>query len=100
MSRKFLIAAAGAAFLLAAGASAASAEVTEVNIGINLYSGGGGYSTYYPQPAPVYPTHPAVYDGYDDSDDADCGYEYTTVRTWNRYHTGYRIVHRRVWVCN
>ena len=38
MPRKLIIAAAGAVFLLAASASAASAEV---NFGINLYSGGG-----------------------------------------------------------
>ena len=99
MVRKFFIAAAGAAFFIAAGASAASAEVNEVNIGINLYSG-GGYPTYYPQPTPVYPAYPAAYDSNDGYDNSDCGYEYTTVRKWNRYHTGYRIVHRRVWVCN
>ena len=96
MSRKFFIAAAGAAFFIAAGATAASAEV---NVGINLYSS-GGYPTYYAEPAPVYPVYPATDDSYDEYDNADCGYEYTTVRKWNRYHTGYRIVHRRVWVCN
>ena len=96
MSRKFVIAAAGAAFLLAAGASSALAEV---NFGINLYSG-GGYPAYVPEPAPVYPYYPAVDESDDGYDNADCGYEYITVRKWNRYHTGYRIVHSRVWVCN
>ena len=90
MSHKLIIAAVGAAILMAAGASPASAEI---NFGINLYSS-GGYPTYVPEPAYPY------YDGYDDYDTADCGYEYITVRKWNRYHTGYRIVHRRVWVCN
>ena len=92
MSHKLIIAAVSAAFLMAAGAAPASAEV---NFGINLYSG-GGYPTYVPDPAPVYP----YYEGDDGYDTADCGYEYITVRKWNRYHTGYRIVHRRVWVCN
>ena len=95
MSRKFIIAAAGAAFFITAGASAASAEV---NVGINLYAG-GGYPTYYPEPAQVYPVYPATDDSYDEYDNADCSYEYTTVRKWNHYHTGYRIAHRRVWVC-
>ena len=46
-------------------------------------------------------TYPVYDDGYDDGyDNGDCGYEYVNVKKWNRYHDRYRIVHKRVWVCN
>ena len=96
MSRKLLLAAAGAVFLIAASASSASAEV---NFSVNLYSG-GEYPAYYPQPDPIYPYYAATDDAYDTYDNADCGYEYITVKKWNRYHDRYRVIHRRVWVCN
>ena len=96
MLRKLIIAAAAAGAILAAvGASTASAE-TDVHFNINL---GGGYPGYYPEPYPVYPSYP-VADENDDYDNADCGYEYITVKKWNRYHDRYRLLHKRVWVCN
>lgn len=97
MIRKFIIAAAAAgALLTTVGVSTASAE-TDVHFSINL---GGGYGGYYPEPYPVYPSYPVYDENYDDSDNTDCGYEYITVKKWNRYHDRYRIVHKRVWVCN
>ena len=95
MIRKLIIAGAAAGALFATvGASTASAE-TDVHFNINL---GGGYPGYYTDPYPVYPSYPVVDDNYDDN--ADCGYEYITVKRWNRYHDRYRIVHKKVWVCN
>jgi len=96
MIRKLIIAAAAAGALLAVvGVSTASAE-KDVHFNINL---GGGYPGYYPEPYPVYPSYP-VADENDDYDNADCGYEYITVKKWNRYHHRYRLLHKRVWVCN
>ncbi len=95
MIRKFIIAAAAAGVLLGtAVVSTASAE-TNVHVNLNL----GGYPSYYPDAYPVYPSYP-VSDEDDEYDSADCGYEYITVKKWNRYHDRFRIVHKRVWVCN
>ncbi len=91
MIRKLIIAASAVAVLATAAASQASAKV-HVNVLI-----GGGYPVYS-QPYPVYPSYPVYDDGYDDN--GDCGYEYVNVKKWNRYHDRYRIVQRRVWVCN
>jgi opacity protein-like surface antigen len=93
MIRKLLIAASAVAVLATAAASQASAKV-HVNVLV-----GGGYPVYA-QPYPVYPAYPVYDDGYDSYDDGDCGYEYINVKKWNRYHDRYRIVHKRVWVCN
>jgi hypothetical protein len=100
MIRKLLIAASAVAVLATAAASSASAKV-HVNVLL-----GGGYPVYA-QPYPVYPSYhvypayPVIDDGYGGYDDgSDCGYEYVNVKKWNRYHDRYRIVHRRVWVCN
>jgi opacity protein-like surface antigen len=93
MFRNLLIAASAAALLSTAAASTASAKV-HVNVLL-----GGGYPVYAP-PYPVYPSYPVYDDGYDGYDDGDCGYEYVSVKKWNRYHDRYRIVHRKVWVCN
>ena len=92
--RKFIIAAATGALLATVAISTASAE-TDNQLNCNLW----GYPNYYPQPYPVYPSYP-VTDENDDYDNSDCGYEYITVKKWNRYHDRYRIVHKRVWVCN
>ena len=92
MNRKFLFVATAAAIFVTAVASTASAH-DRLSFSLNF----GGYPGYYPEP---YPTYPASDDGYDSYDDSSCGYEYITVRKWNRYHDRYRIVHRRVWVCN
>ena len=95
--RKFIIAAvATGAFLVSVGISPALAE-TDVQFNINL---GGGYPGYYPEPYPVYPSYPVTDENYDDFDNADCGYEYITVKKWNCYYDRYRLVHKRVWVCN
>ena len=96
MIRKFIIAAAAGALLATVGFSTASAEVN-VDLNLNL---GGGYPSYYPGSYPVYSPYPGGDDNYDDYDNADCGYEYITVKKWNRYHDRYRIVHKKVWVCN
>ena len=100
MIRNLIIAASAVALLATAAASTASAKI-HVDLNLNL---GGGYPGYYPEPYPVYPAYPIIdggYDGYDGYDDnADCGYEYITVKKWNRYHDRYRIQHKRVWVCN
>lgn len=96
MIRHLIIAASAVALLATAAASTASAKVN-LDLNLNL---GGGYPGYYPEPYPVYPTYPVVDDGYDSYDDADCGYEYITVKKWNRYHHRYKIQHKRVWVCN
>jgi hypothetical protein len=102
MIRNLIIAASTVALLATAAASTASAKV-HVDLNLNL---GGGYPGYYPEPYPVYPVYPVMHDGYDGYDDydgydsSDCGYEYITVKKWNRYHSRYRILHKRVWVCN
>lgn len=96
MIRNLIIAASTAALFATASASFASAKV-HVNVIV------GGQPHYYPQPYPVYPTYPVIDDGYygdDGYDNGDCGYEYITVKKWNRYHDHYRLQHRRVWVCN
>jgi hypothetical protein len=94
MNRKHIIAAFAVVVFVTAAAGTASAHV---DFNLNL---GGGYPSYYPEPYPVYPPYPTVDYGYDDDDNADCGYEYITVKKWNRYHDRYRILHKRVWVCN
>ena len=96
MDRKFLFAAAAVAIFVTAAATTASAH-DSVSFSLNI---GGGYPGYYPEPYPVYPSYPGSDNGYDSYDDSSCGYEYITVRKWNRYHDRYRIVHKRVWVCN
>ena len=95
MDRKFLFAAAAAAIFVTAATTTASAH-DRLSFSLNF----GGYPGYYPEPYPAYPSYPASDDVYDSYDDSSCGYEYITVRKWNRYHDRYRIVHRRVWVCN
>lgn len=99
MIRNLILAASAVALLSTAAATTASAKVhVDLNLGL-----GGGYPGYYPQPYPYYPAYP-VYDGgsedYGDYDNSDCGYEYISVKKWNRYHDHYRILHKRVWVCN
>jgi hypothetical protein len=94
MIRKLLIAASAVAVIATAAASTASAKVH-----VNVLVGAG--HPYYVDPYPVYPTYPVYDDGYDNGyDNGDCGYEYINVKRWNRYHDRYRIVHKRVWVCN
>ena len=93
MNIRFLSAACAVAFFAVATTTGASAH-DRVNFSLSF---GGGYPGYYSEPYPVYPSYPDPYDSYDDS---SCGYEYITVRKWNRYHDRYRIVHRRVLVCN
>ena len=88
MSRKFFIAAAGAAFFITAGALAASADV---NFGINLYSG-GGYPTYHAEPTPVYPLYPATDNSYDGYDNSDCGSEGGFNRSAQRHCSTYQRV--------
>ena len=99
MIRKFILAASAFALLTTTAASSASAKVqVDLNLGL-----GGGYLNYYPQPYPYYPAYPVYdggYDSYDSYDDSDCGYEYISVKKWNRHHDHYRIQHKRVWVCN
>ena len=97
MIRKFIIAAAAAGALFGTAALSSASAETDVHFSVNL---GGGYPSYYPEPYPVYPSYPVADENYDESDNADCGYEYITVKKWNRYHDRYRIVHKRVWVCN
>ena len=96
MIRKLILAASAVALLATAAASSASAKV-HVNLNVGI---GGGYPGYYPQPYPYYPAYPVYDDGYDGYDNSDCGYEYISVKRWNRYHDRYRIQHKRVWVCN
>lgn len=96
MISKFSLAASALVFFTAVAASSASAEVN-VDLNLNL---GGGYSSYYPESYQVYQPYPLTDEGYDDYDNADYGYEYTPVKKWNRYHDRYRIVQKRVWVCN
>ena len=94
MNRKLMIVTLAVVAFVAGAAGSASAHV---DFNINL---GGGYPGYYPEPYPDYPPYPGADYGYDDENNADCGYEYITVRKWNRYHDRYRILHKRVWVCN
>jgi hypothetical protein len=95
MIRKTLLAL-SALGLLAVAAHPAAAKV-HLNVGIGV--------PVYADPYPVYPVYhdyaPAYDDGYayDDADE-DCGYEVRKIRKWNRYHDAYRIVRKRVWVCN
>ena len=96
MYRKFLFAASAVAILLTAAATTASAH-DGVSFSLNF---GGGYPGYYPEPYPVYPSYQPSDDSYDSYDDQSCGYEYISVKKWNRYHDRYRLVHRREWVCN
>ena len=96
MNRKFLFAAAAVAISVSAAATTASAQ-DNVTFSLNI---GSGYPGYYPAPYPVYPSYPAADDSYNSYDDSSCDYEYVTVKKWNRYHDRYRIVHRRIWVCN
>ena len=96
MNCKFIFAACAVAFIATVGTTDAWAH-DSVNFSLNF---GGGYPGYYPEPYPDYPSYPAPYDSYESYDDSSCGYEYITVKRWNRYHDHYRIVHRRVWVCN
>lgn len=96
MYRKFLFAASAVAILMTAAATTASAH-DGVSLSLNF---GGAYPGYYTEPYQSYPSYQPTDDSYDSYDDQSCGYEYVTVKKWNRYHDGYRIVHRRVWVCN
>ena len=64
---------------------AGAADTASARVDFNL-SLGGGYPGYYPAPHPNYPPYPGADHGYDDENNVDCGYEYITVRKWNRYH--------------
>ena len=94
--RKFIIAAIATGALLATVAISTASAETDIQLNFNL----GGYPNYYPESYPVYPSYPVTDENYDDYDSADCGYEYVTVKKWNRYHDRYRLTHKRVWVCN
>ena len=97
MNRRFLVAASAVVIFITATVTAASAHD---GFSFNLNLGGEYPGYYYADPYPVYPRYPGADDGYDSYDDSSCGYEYITVKKWNRYHDRYRIVHKRVWVCN
>ncbi len=96
MIRKFIIAAAAAGALL--GTAAVSTALAETNVHVNFNL--GGYSSHYPESYPVYSSYPVADEDDDEYDSSDCGYEYITVKKWNRYHDRFRIVHKREWVCN
>lgn len=95
MNRTLLYAASAIGLFLTATATTASAH-DGFSFNLNL----GGYPGYYPEPYPVYQSYPSGDDSYDSYDDSSCGYEYITVKKWNRYHDRYRIIQKRVWVCN
>ena len=94
MNRKHIIATFAVLAFVVGAAGTASAHV---DFNLNF---GGGYPGFYPDPYPDYPPYPGGDYGYDDENNADCGFEYITVKKWNRYHDRYRILHKRVWVCN
>ena len=96
MNRKLLFAACALALFATVATTGASAR-DSVTFSLNF---GGGYPGYYPEPYPLYPSYPASDDSYYSYDDSSCGYEYITVKKWNRYHDRYRLIHRRVWVCD
>lgn len=103
MIRNLLIAASAAAVLVTAAATTASAKThVDFNIGIGVpgIAVGEPYP-YYPS-YHRYPSYPVYDNGYDDGydDNSDCGFEWVNYKRWNRYHTGYRIGHRKVWTCN
>lgn len=91
MLRKFIISAAATGALLVTVAIPKASAETDIQVNFNL----GGYPNYYPESYPVYPSYP-VTDENDDYDCGDCGNDYITVIKWNRY----RLVHKRVLVCN
>jgi hypothetical protein len=81
MLRKSLIALSAAAALAIALAPAAQAK-TNINVDLNLGFGGFG---------PVYTDYGPYYD--------DCDYKWVAYKKWNKWHTAYKIKHKKVLVC-
>ncbi len=85
MFRKSLIAlTAAAALSLGMAASAQAKTNIDVRLGFGGYGGGYGYG------------HGYGYGGYYHD---DCGWQWVKYRKWNKWHTKYRIKHKKVWVC-
>ena len=95
MLRKILIATAAVATLAAASAQQASAKV-HINGFINVGVPGGYYVDPYPT-YPAYPAYPAGYSDYEGGD--DCGFIVKKKKIWNWNHTAYKIVKKKVWIC-
>ena len=96
MRRKFIIAAAATCAILATFTIFKATSESDIRFNFNL----GEYPNYYSEPYPVYPFYSVTDENYDDYDNADCGYEYITVKKWNPFQDRYRLMHKRVWVCD